>query len=94
MSTKPASGRACAVVAVRPTNMKRKGMTLAQTVAWIAINDDPSCLREADVAGYISTLLAADIFGYKPRGVARMIVKYRMDMCAKCETVHKYDECC
>lgn len=68
-----------------PSSKKVRGRTVAnydQGVSWIAWNDDPGA-REAlqvnSVAGYISTLLLADLFGVKPETVARAVVKYRKE---------------
>ncbi len=44
---------------------------------WVAENDDPGCLDVEVVAGIISTLLVADLFGKDPKAVAEDIVSYR-----------------
>lgn len=49
-------------------------------VQWIADNDnagDPERLDAEDIAGYISTLLLADLFGVMPSRVAGDVVKIR-----------------
>ncbi len=58
--------------------MKREGYKFG--VAWIAENDDVGSGDARDVeavAGYISTLLLADLFHKQPTNVAQDIVKYR-----------------
>lgn len=46
-------------------------------VRWIAENDEAECMDVEEVAGFISTLLLADLFGKDPDEVARAIVKAR-----------------
>lgn len=46
-------------------------------VKWIALNDEPLDENVDSVAGYISTLLLADLFNKVPRVVAEDIVKFR-----------------
>lgn len=46
-------------------------------VEWIALNDEAGSSDAEDVAGYISTLLLADLFGVEPERVARDVVRYR-----------------
>ena len=58
--------------------MKAKGIKFA--VDWIALNDaagDPDALEAEVVAGYISTLLVADIFNKDPEDVALRVVRRR-----------------
>lgn len=47
-------------------------------VAWIAENDEPDSLDLDDVAGFISTLLLADLWGKDPEVVAEDVVRYRV----------------
>ena len=57
---------------------KREGYKFG--VAWIAENDDPGSADARDVevvAGYISTLLLADLFHKQPVDVARDVVVHR-----------------
>ena len=46
-------------------------------VYWIAINDEPLDGDPASVAGYISTLLLADLFGVDPQRVAKDVLRQR-----------------
>jgi hypothetical protein len=49
-------------------------------VAWIALNDEagsPDALDQSAIAGYVSTLLLADLFDVEPEHVARCVVRYR-----------------
>lgn len=46
-------------------------------VRWIAENDDADTLDVEAVAGYISTLLLADLFHKQPADVAKDIVRWR-----------------
>ena len=46
-------------------------------VEWIACNDAPDVVDPAEVAGFISTLLLADLFEKNPATVAADIVKLR-----------------
>lgn len=49
-------------------------------VAWIALNDgagDTDRLDEAVVAGQVSSLLLADLFGVEASRVGRDVVRYR-----------------
>jgi hypothetical protein len=58
--------------------MTREGYKFG--VAWIAENDSPGSADAQDaavVAGYISTLLLADLFHKEPATVAQDIVRYR-----------------
>jgi hypothetical protein len=51
-------------------------------VAWIALNDGPGdsdAHKVSHVAGTVTVLLVADLFGYKPETVARAVVKYRKE---------------
>ena len=57
--------------------MKRRGYRFG--VAWIADNDEPADLDPCSVAGYISTLLLADLFSVKPERVAADVVRHRAD---------------
>jgi hypothetical protein len=53
-------------------------MTYPMVVAWIADNDEPLDLKPSSVRGYISVLLAADIFGVHPRKISKDIVQRRV----------------
>lgn len=46
-------------------------------VDWIAMNDEPEDLDPDSVAGYISTLLLADLFGKPASEVAHDIIRVR-----------------
>ena len=46
-------------------------------VYWIAMNDEPGEGSQEVVAGFISTLLLADLFGAEPQRVARYIIRRR-----------------
>ena len=53
-------------------------------VRWIAENDDPGSADAQNVevvAGYVSTLLLADLFHKEPATVARDIAAYRSRPC-------------
>ena len=56
--------------------MKRRGYRFG--VTWIADNDDPSELDPEVVAGFISALLLADLFGVEPERVAADVIKARL----------------
>lgn len=52
--------------------------SLQRAVEWIALNDNPADHEDVDaVAGYISTILVADLFGIEAEKVARKVVAYR-----------------
>ena len=53
-------------------------MTYPMVVAWIADNDEPLDFDASSVSRYISVLLAADIFGVRPRKIATDITKRRV----------------
>ena len=46
-------------------------------MAWIAENDDAGTLDADIIAGYVSTLLLADLFHKEPAVVAQDIVRVR-----------------
>lgn len=46
-------------------------------VQWIGDNDEPEDTDTESIAGYISTLLAADLFDVDPSRVANDVRKYR-----------------
>ncbi len=46
-------------------------------VQWIADNDEGGNMDPESVAGQISTLLLADLFGVEPERVAKDVVKAR-----------------
>lgn len=51
-----------------------------EAVLWIALNDDsgsPMALSAKTIAGYITTVLIADLFEKSPAVVARDILKIR-----------------
>ena len=53
-------------------------------VFWIAWNDEPTD-RDADaIAGYISTLLLADLFGVDPYRVANDVLRLRQKEARRC----------
>jgi len=58
-----------------------KRASYREAVEWIALNDDNGApdAREADaVAGLISTILVAHLFGVERERVARDVVRYRI----------------
>jgi hypothetical protein len=55
--------------------MKRASYNHA--IVWIALNDDAECTDAAIVAGYMSTVLVADLFDVAAKRVADDIVRYR-----------------
>lgn len=46
-------------------------------VYWIAMNDEPGEEDQVVIAGFISTLLLADLFGVDPQRVARDVLRLR-----------------
>lgn len=50
---------------------------LERATLWITLNDEPTDLDPASVAGLISVQLVADTFGVDPRRLARIIVRHR-----------------
>ena len=59
-----------------------KRASLRDAAWWIALNDDPAspdALRVDVVAGYVSTCLAADIFGVEREKIARMVIARRRE---------------
>ena len=54
-----------------------KRASYREAVAWIAWNDEPTEDDEEVVAGSISVILIADIFGVEPARVARDVVRHR-----------------
>lgn len=58
-----------------------KRASYREAVHWIAVNDDGADgadrTNEASIAGYVTTLLIADIFGVEPERVARDVVRVR-----------------
>lgn len=55
-----------------------KRPTYREAVAWIALNDNTAAGDSVEtIAGYISTLLVADLFGAEPRLVAVDIERCR-----------------
>jgi hypothetical protein len=66
---------------VLPTTERVRSMTRASYrfgVAWIAENDEPISRDPDEIAGFISTLLLADLFGKEPLEVAKAIIRYRV----------------
>lgn len=58
----------------------RKRASYREGVEWIALNDDagsPDAQVRDVVAGYISTCLLADLFGFARERVAKDVVRYR-----------------
>jgi hypothetical protein len=55
--------------------MKRPGYR--EAVRWIAANDEPTDLDAFNVAGYLTTVLVADLFGVDAERVAGDVVKLR-----------------
>jgi hypothetical protein len=55
-----------------------KRASYREAVEWIALNDEPTGGVLEDVAGYISTLLIADLFGKDPQDVAAAIIRVRV----------------
>lgn len=53
-----------------------KKISLDAGVAWIAENDDTSGAPH-EVAGLISVLLLADLFGKSPASVAKRVIRYK-----------------
>lgn len=53
-----------------------KKISLDDGVAWIAENDDPHGAPH-EVAGLISVLLLADLFGKSPQAIARRVIRYK-----------------
>ena len=47
-------------------------------VQWIADNDEPEDTDVDEISGYVSTLLAADLFEIDPMKVAADIKRYRI----------------
>lgn len=62
---------------VAEVTTSRPAASYVDGVRWIAYNDEPSDRNEARVAGFISTLLLADLFHKSPGIVARAIVRLR-----------------
>jgi hypothetical protein len=46
-------------------------------VAWIAVNDEPTDRDAESIAGYVSTLLLADLFAIEPDRVAADVLRAR-----------------
>lgn len=63
--------------------------SIRHAIQWIAVNDNPGDDHpgnpdaERNVAGYISTLLVADIFNRKPERIAAAVMKIRRDCAAR-----------
>jgi hypothetical protein len=55
-----------------------KRASYREAVAWIADNDEPGDHEVASIAGYISTLLVADLFRLPPVRVAADILRKRL----------------
>lgn len=53
-----------------------KKISLDDGVAWIARNDDTSGAPH-EVAGIVSVLLLADLFGKTPASIARRVIRYK-----------------
>lgn len=53
-------------------------------VAWIAVNDEPTDRDMESIAGYVSTLLLADLFEIEPARVAHDVQRARhCDACLR-----------
>ena len=50
----------------------------SDAVAWLSLNDDHSSDAVQDVAGYVTTVLVADLFGTSPEAVARAVLTDRL----------------
>jgi hypothetical protein len=59
---------------MRKTN---RNCSRAFAAMWIALNDEPSDTDAKSVAGYISTLIAADMLGIGPADLALEVVALR-----------------
>lgn len=46
-------------------------------IAWIALNDEPTDLNAENVAGYISTIMLADLVGLDQLEIGAEVVKER-----------------
>jgi hypothetical protein len=63
---------------VAPKTPPRKARpTIAAAVAWIALNDECAEMDADVVAGFISVVLAADLFGVSAETIAKKVVRYR-----------------
>jgi hypothetical protein len=58
-------------------NRKPRSKMYLFGVDWIAFNDEPGCMEVETVAGFISTLLLADLFDQRPDDVATDIIESR-----------------
>jgi hypothetical protein len=57
-----------------------KRASYRKAVEWIALNDETAVSEDVDtIAGYISTLLAADLFDIEPERVAKDVLRYRKE---------------
>jgi len=54
-----------------------KRPSIRAAVEWIAFNDEPNARDVEEIAGFISTLLVADLFGVPATEVARRVVHIR-----------------
>jgi len=54
-----------------------KRASYREAVQWIADNDEPEDRDVEAIAGYVSTLLIADLFDVEPERIARDVAKYR-----------------
>lgn len=54
-----------------------KRASYREAVRWIAVNDEPTDTDSDSIAGYISTLLIADIFDVEPSKVANDVLRER-----------------
>ena len=55
-----------------------KRASYREGVAWIAMNDETGSGHSAeDIAGYVSTLLLADLFNVEPEKVASDVASFR-----------------
>lgn len=46
-------------------------------VAWLALNDEPLETDPKHIAGFVTTIMLADLFDVEPSKVAADVLKYR-----------------
>lgn len=54
-----------------------KRASYREGVTWIALNDEPLDMDPDSIAGYISTILLADLFGVEAARVAKDVLRRR-----------------
>lgn len=62
---------------ITPAKVRRK--LYDDAVEWIAHNDEPTITDVEEMAGIISVVLIADLFGKTPAQVARAVIKIRKE---------------